>query len=121
MTTLAIHTPSDIADARTQLRNIILAEKWSPTMCLRAVAALTSVCELMFNAGIAGNVDVELVVRQGRCGVRLSGCLSLKVGQTISLDKVSHQLTRAVDAVELTQNDNQIHLVVYLWSDNEAR
>ena len=117
MTTLPIYCRGDIANARTQLRNIILAEKWSSRMCLRAVSALTSMVELMLDANVMGNVNVEFVQQKGRRGVELNSCLPLNMGQTISLAEMSHQLVRVVDAVKLTQTGNEVHIAASLWGD----
>ena len=118
MATMMIQSVADVAEARNRLRKVILGEKWSPTMAARGVAALATLGELILGSQATGRVDLVIAPRHGKPGIELSSKIPVKDKESLSLDLVRSQLTRAVDSLEIEEHDDHLYITIFLWANS---
>jgi hypothetical protein len=114
MATIIINSVTDLANARNLLRKEILDQNWSPQLCVRAVAALTSLGELMLRAHITGTVETEIAAQKSK-GVWLKSNISKEA--TIEFNATRSQLERAVDTIEVEDKENQLHITLFIQTE----
>ncbi len=117
MSTLFVSSTWDIAKARNELRKIVLGQNYPPVVCARAVAAVAALGELILSSGMTGTLEISIVARHGQQSVELNCKIPQKSKEHLSLETVQSQLTRAADAVEMREHDNQLDITVYLCPD----
>lgn len=117
MSTLTVQSTWDVAKARNMLRQVILGQKWSPTLCARAVAVFATFGELILGSRNTGTFEILIVPRKNKPGVELNCIIAQHGADTLPLETVQSQLKRAGDVVEIHQDNNQVAITVYLWRD----
>jgi hypothetical protein len=118
MATIVINSVTDLASARNLLRKEILDQNWSPQLCVRAVAALTSLGELILRAHITGTVETEIAAQKNK-GVWLRSSISKDAATEFNATR--SQLERAVDTIEVEDKDNQLHITLYIRTEGMVR
>ena len=114
MSTLFLSSTWDIAKARNELRKVVLAQNYAPTMCARAVAVVAALGELTLSSGVTATLDIAIVSRQGQPHIALNCKIPQKGKGHLSLETLRAQLTRATDSVEMHEKDNELEITVYL-------
>lgn len=114
MATIVITSTADLGNARNLLRKEILAQEWSPQLCVRAVAALTSLGELILRSHITGTIETEIVVQKDK-GVWLKSTISKEASAEFKATR--SQLERAVDTIQVEDKENQLHIALYIRTE----
>ncbi len=120
MSTLTIQGSSDIAKGRNLLRQLILGQRWSPTLCARAVAAFGVLGELIIGSCQKGSLEILIVPRDGKPGVQLQCHLPRVGSEPLPIETMQNLLERAADMVDIHEHNDQLAIVAYLWRDKGA-
>lgn len=120
MSTLTIQGAPDIAKGRNLLRQLILGQRWSPTLCARAVAAFGVLGELIVGSNETGTLDILIVPLGGKPGVELKCNISLRGAEQLPIETMHSLLTRAADVVDIRECGDQLAITAYLWRDKSA-
>ncbi|HLY27692.1 MAG TPA: hypothetical protein VKQ72_15210 [Aggregatilineales bacterium] len=113
---MRIQRNSDIAKARNVCRTMILSQRLPLALCARGVAAITSLGELILLSSLTGTLEVRIIPQNGKQGVELRCIIPLNGGQPLTMDTTQGQLARAVDSLDIYNNDQQIVIVSHLWA-----
>src|SRR5579872_2020801 len=113
---MIIQSTWDVATARNVCRKVILGQKLPPSFCARSVAAIAVLGELILLSHSAGTLEIRVVPQRGKQGVELRCSIPLSNGQSVSLETARSQLARAVDAIDINNQDNQLTITAHLWS-----
>lgn len=115
---MLIQSTWDVATARNVCRKAILGQKLPPTLCARAVAAVAALGELILLSRMTGTLEIRLVPQQGKRGVELTCSIPLDDTQPLALETTRSQLARAVDVLDIDNQDNQLTVTVHLWASD---
>ncbi len=112
---MVIQSTWDIAVARNVCRKAILGQKLPPTLCARAVAAISVLGELSLLSKLSSTLEIRVIPQQGKRGAELICCIPLNGESCPPLDTVQSQLARVVDALEVQCQDNRLMITARLW------
>jgi hypothetical protein len=118
--TIRIEGPFDVAIARNRLRRKIADQGWVPTFRARAAAALTAMAELILFSQTVGTVDMDIIGRDNKTGVELSGSVSWPDSRYIWLDEARSRLARVTDELEIADTPDGPRIIVRIWVYNET-
>jgi hypothetical protein len=113
---MLIQNRSDIAKARNVCRIMILSQRLPPALCVRGVAVITSLGELILVSSLKANLEVRVIPQNGKQGVELRCFIALTEDKPLVTDTAQSQLARAVDTLEIYNHDQQLVIVSRLWA-----
>ena len=115
MSTMTIRNTGDVERSRNIVRRLIMGQKWSPTICARAIATLTTLAELMLESPEGGELDVSVAPHYANRGVEFQCDVALSGIQEGELDEARDQLEQVVSELHMQQQTNCVRIVARVW------
>jgi hypothetical protein len=115
MASLAISTEKDMSKIRNTMRKLLLAQRCSPTIVARSIAAISILTEVVLPLGLAINVDIASILREERKTVELI-CEMRCVNELMPyMSELQTSLRYAVDDVRVMQKSGRLGIAMRLW------
>jgi hypothetical protein len=115
MATLTIFSKTDIARTRNTVHKLLLAQRCSPNLAARSVAAINILTESTLRLDIVVRLDVGVILRHERKTVELGCDLDLIRKAMPRVDVMQESLTLVVNDLQIDTYDNRLNINMRLW------
>ena len=115
MATLSIISATDVARTRNTVHKLLLAQRCTPNLAARSVAAINILAESTLRQGIGIRLDVCAVLRNERKMVELICDLDISRKGMPRVDVMQELLMLVVNDVQVRTTETRLNITIRLW------
>ena len=115
MATVSIRSSTDIARTRNTIHKLLLAQRCSPNLAARSVAAMTILTESVLRLGVSIILDVGVIFGSKDKVVELSCVLDLVGKTTFRANDMEQLLMLVVNDVQMRNHNHCLSIYMRLW------
>ena len=115
MATVSIRSTTDIARTRNTVHKLLLAQRCSPNLAARSIAAMNILSESLLRLDIVIVLDIGVIFGNDRKFVELSCVLDLGSRRALRVDEMQNLLSLVVNDVQMSNHNNCLSVYMRLW------